>query len=257
MVTQSSPSIESLLVRMGRRCLRAGVRRLANWASIGREYHIPSLSWRLGRLLIASSKDHAFLDRGWIAASDASDPRTTSCAAGPAAAFSQPALLGLSVDEPLSPLLHAPANPGRRIRAECGLTATALRQPLAPYLRPEMTVLDFGCGPGFLAKAVSACVSRVIATDVSRGVIACAQQINAADNLRYVVNGLSDLENVDTSSIDFVYSFAVFQHLTKDQSLAFFQEFARVLKPGTTGLCHVILKEPHELHCVIRTPATG
>ena len=66
MVTQSSPSIESLLVRVGRRCLRAGVRRLANWASIGREYHIPSLSWRLGRLLIASSKDHAFLDRGWI-----------------------------------------------------------------------------------------------------------------------------------------------------------------------------------------------
>ncbi len=128
---------------------------------------------------------------------------------------------------------------------------------LRPYLRPEMTVLDFGCGPGFLAKAVSACVSRVIATDVSRGVIACAQQINAADNLRYVVNGLSDLENVDTSSIDFVYSFAVFQHLTKDQSLAFFQSSPACSSRGPRASATSSSRNPMKLRRVIRTPATG
>ena len=256
MVTQSSPSIESLLVPSGRRCLRAGVRRLANWASIGREYHIPSLSWRLGRLLIASSKDHAFLDRGWISPVMRLTPERLR-ARWPCGCFLSARITGSISGRTAIPLIARaskswpPNTSGMRPHGNSSATTSC-----GPYLRPEMTVLDFGCGPGFLAKAV-ACVSRVIATDVSRGVIACAQQINAADNLRYVVNGLSDLENVDTSSINFVYSFAVFQHLTKDQSLAFFQEFARVLKPGTTGLCHVILKEPHGATRVIRTPATG
>lgn len=43
-----------------------------------------------------------------------------------------------------------------------------------------------------------------------------------------------------------VYSFAVFQHLRKKQTLAFFKEFARVLKPAGLGVCHTILREPDE-----------
>jgi cyclopropane fatty-acyl-phospholipid synthase-like methyltransferase len=86
----------------------------------------------------------------------------------------------------------------------------------------------------------------VVASDVSRGVIACAEQINGADNIRYVANGLSDLANIADSSLDLLYSFAVFQHLTKEQSVAFFREFARILAPGGSGVCHAILKESGE-----------
>ncbi len=257
MVTESSSSLESVLVRTGRKCLRAGARRLANWASIGTEYHLPSLPWRLGRLLIASSKDHAFLDRGWIPPLMRLTPRRLRA---PLALR----LLSLSPHYWVYQWTNRyPARCTRRqiLAAEYERNAASRRQIcdrlLRPLLRPEMTVLDFGCGPGFLAKAVSEHVSRVIATDVSRGVIACARQINAADNLRYVVNGLSSLQNVDASSIDFVYSFAVFQHLTKEQSMAFFREFVRVLKPGATGLCHIILKEPHELRLFDPARATG
>src|SRR4030042_6477172 len=106
-----------------------------------------------------------------------------------------------------------------------------------------MTALEFGCGAGFLARQASEHVRKVFATGVSRGVIACAGHLNAAPNVSYVRNGLSDLHAIADASIDLVYSFAVFQHLRKKQTLAFFKEFARVLKPGGLGVCHTILRD--------------
>ena len=106
-----------------------------------------------------------------------------------------------------------------------------------------MSVLDFGCGPGFLAKAVSAHVKHVLATDVSRGVIGCAKILNPADNLNYVRNQVAGLQNIPDKSMDLVDSFAVFQHLLKAQTALFFKEFARILKPGGLGLCHTVLDD--------------
>jgi 2-polyprenyl-3-methyl-5-hydroxy-6-metoxy-1,4-benzoquinol methylase len=196
------------------------------------------------RLLVASSKDHAFLDRAWISWLFRFTPRR----------LRRPLALRLLS---LSPHYwvyqwtnyYAAGLPrGEILRREYERNSASRKEIcdklLSWFLRPEMTVLDFGCGPGFLARWVSPLVAQVIATDVSRGVLACAGQINPADNLRYVRNGLSDLAGVGDCSVDFVYSFAVFQHLLKGHSLAFLREFARVLKPGGTGAIHSILKEP-------------
>jgi 2-polyprenyl-3-methyl-5-hydroxy-6-metoxy-1,4-benzoquinol methylase len=220
--------------------------RLRRWARKTRfaGHHPPTLGWRLMRLLVASSKDHAFLDRAWISRLFRFTPRR----------LRRPLALRLLS---LSPHYwvyqwtnYYPAGlpRGEILRREYERNSASRKELcdklLARFLRPQMTVLDFGCGPGFLARWVSPLVAQVIATDVSRGVLACARQINPADNLRYVRNGLSDLAEVGNCSVDFVYSFAVFQHLLKGQSLAFLREFARVLKPGGTGAIHSILKEP-------------
>jgi cyclopropane fatty-acyl-phospholipid synthase-like methyltransferase len=144
-----------------------------------------------------------------------------------------------------------PADFGRGaiLRREFDRNASSRREIcesiLRRFLRPEMTVLDFGCGPGFLAREVSRHVTQVVASDVSHGVTACARMLNPAPNLRYVTNRPTDLAAVDDRSIDLVYSFAVFQHLLREQTVVFFREFARVLKPGGSGLFHIILKDPH------------
>jgi len=208
------------------------------------DHHPQTLGWRLMRLLIASSKDHAFLDRSWTAWLFRVTPRR----------LRRPLALRLLSLSPhywiyqWTDYYPAELSRGEILRREFERNSASRKEIcdklLARYLRPEMTALDFGCGPGFLARWVSPLVAQVIATDVSRGVLACARQINPADNLRYVHNGLSDLAHVAGSSVDFVYSFAVFQHLLKEQSFAFLREFARVLKPGGTGAIHSILKEP-------------
>jgi SAM-dependent methyltransferase len=255
MFDNTAPKDEFVMRRLARRCIRLSPRLSAVCGLTVPEHHAPSLLWKLGRLLIASSKDHAFLDRAWISGMLRVTPKRLRA----------PLAMRLLS---LSPHYWVYQWTGRYpvactreqvLRAEYLRNAASRKEIcdklLRRFLRPEMTVLDFGCGPGFLAKEVSAHVAHVVACDVSRGVIACAKQINGADNLRYVANGLTDLEGVPTESVDLAYSFAVFQHLTKAQSLAFFREFARVLKPGATGACHTILKESGELRAA--DPSAG
>lgn len=66
--------------------------------------------------------------------------------------------------------------------------------------------------------------------------IACARQLNPGSNVSYVRNGLSDLDAIPDAAVDLVYSFAVFQHLRKKQTLAFFREFVRLEAGGNGGL---------------------
>ncbi|MEX5631819.1 class I SAM-dependent methyltransferase [Parafrankia sp. FMc2] len=60
-----------------------------------------------------------------------------------------------------------------------------VRDVLEPYLAPEQDLLDVGCGPGYLARAVAGRVWSVEAVDVSRGVLACARVLNHAVNIDY------------------------------------------------------------------------
>jgi ubiquinone/menaquinone biosynthesis C-methylase UbiE len=255
MSVQAESKVESLASRVRRKCLSLAYRVSGRHAASIWGNHAPTPLWKLGRLAIASSKDHAFLDRAWISGLLRVTPRKLRAPL---------ALRLLSLSPHYWVYQWGSFYPVTRTRRQI-LEAEYLRNAasrkeiceklLRRFLRPEMTVLDFGCGPGFLAKEVSAHVSRVIASDVSRGVIACAKQINAADNLQYVANGLSSLAGIADASIDCAYSFAVFQHLTKQQSWAFFREFARVLKPGGIGVCHTILKEPGDPRAI--DPSVG
>ncbi len=212
-------------------------------AGARRQTHKPSRTWRLLRLLIASSKDHAFLDRPWV------PWLFRVCPPGRRRGL---ALYLLSLSPHYWIYQWTTKYPAHVLRAEVlereyRRNAESRRQLcellLKQFLRPEMTALDFGCGPGFLASAASEHVAHLMASDVSRGVIACARELNPAPRLTYVTNGISDLRNLANASIDLVYSFAVFQHLRKTQTQAFLNEFARVLKPGGQGICHTILKD--------------
>jgi cyclopropane fatty-acyl-phospholipid synthase-like methyltransferase len=86
---------------------------------------------------------------------------------------------------------------------------------LQQELRPDQTVLDYGCGPGFLARIVAPHVNKLYAADISAGAIACARILNCEPNISY-------LESIDLGSaiadgsVDLIYSFAVFQHLTDE-----------------------------------------
>lgn len=198
------------------------------------------------RLLIASSKNHAFLDRTWI---------SRLFSATPSSWHVPLALRLLSLSPHYWVYQWTNRYPRKMSRqkvlvAEYERNAESRREICTKILKPLLTrqkvVLDFGCGPGFLAKAASVHVDRLIATDISRGVIACAKCLNAAPNLTYLVNESDRLCGIDDGTIDMVYSFAVLQHLLKEQAKVFLSEFLRVLRPGGEIVCHMILKEPGE-----------
>jgi ubiquinone/menaquinone biosynthesis C-methylase UbiE len=112
---------------------------------------------------------------------------------------------------------------------------------VASRVRPDFVCLDFGCGPGFLAAAVAPKVTKVVACDISGGVISCARIVNPAPNIDYRKIGKGGRIPAEDASVDLIYTFAVIQHVTDDVLRSILAEFQRVLKPGALVVCHITL----------------
>lgn len=117
------------------------------------------------------------------------------------------------------------------------------REILQGFLKNDDVVLDYGCGPGFLARAVAPNVQQVYGLDISRGALECAKILNGAENINYVCALNGEKEQVKAASLDAIYSFAVIQHVSDEilkEILAFcFQK----LKSGGRLVLQVQLEE--------------
>jgi len=123
-----------------------------------------------------------------------------------------------------------------------------------PALLPELTrlrersaALEIGCGPGRLLKPMSTHFAEVHGVDVSDEMIELARE-----RLRGVPNAFphhgsgSDLAMFAASSFDFVYSYAVFQHIpSRDVVFNYLREARRVLKTGGVLRCQINGLPPH------------
>ncbi|HVW87760.1 MAG TPA: class I SAM-dependent methyltransferase, partial [Bryobacteraceae bacterium] len=94
--------------------------------------------------------------------------------------------------------------------------------------------LEIGCGPGRLMRPMSRHFGEIHGIDVSDEMIA-----RAREKLRGVPHAVahhasgSDLTLFPDSYFDFVYSYAVFQHIpSADVVFSYLRETVRVLKPG-------------------------
>jgi ubiquinone/menaquinone biosynthesis C-methylase UbiE len=145
-----------------------------------------------------------------------------------------------------------------------------VEQVLKPYLRPDMTVGDLGSGPGWMSFRVAPYVRHVHAFDNSPGVLAIARRLHHAENLTYHLTDGASLPTLPDGSLDLFYSFACVQHLEDHLLHAYLAEFFRVMRPGATALCHVMVGESQvrpdpttafekfksrfQLYCVYRRP---
>jgi ubiquinone/menaquinone biosynthesis C-methylase UbiE len=110
--------------------------------------------------------------------------------------------------------------------------AELLRVPKAR--RGMGTALEIGCGPGRLMRPMSRHFSEIHGVDVSDEMIALARQRLA--DIPHAIPHLNDgasLREFEDQSFDFVYSYAVFQHIPdREVIMAYLREIHRVLKTG-------------------------
>jgi SAM-dependent methyltransferase len=106
---------------------------------------------------------------------------------------------------------------------------------IAPHLTSCSRVIDYGCGPGYLAAAVARRVGHVDAIDISRGALACARVLNGLPNITY----RTPEEFCDSGdAVDVAYSFAVTQHLRTDVLVSVLTLLAGAMRPGGVLLLH-------------------
>jgi SAM-dependent methyltransferase len=131
------------------------------------------------------------------------------------------------------------------IGATCGRLYEHLVSELQEYPIPELrlppgegrTFLEIGCNWGRWCVAATRLGYAATGIDPSVKGVQAARRV--ADELgveaQYVVGDARHLPFADASA-DVVFSYSVFQHFSKRDSLLAFEEIARVLKPGGESL---------------------
>ncbi|CAN5706055.1 hypothetical protein BH24ACI3_BH24ACI3_06090 [soil metagenome] len=171
--------------------------------------HASASKKRLWALRILALSPHYFLDR--------KDPKYA----------------GLSNDEYLEATFASLTESRERI----------YQKILKPYLGPNDVVIDYGAGPGFLARATAPHVNKIYAVDISKGAVACAKIVNPHESIEYLVADQDGLDTIPDGQIDAVYSFAVIQHLTDQTFVHVLDTCRQKLKPNGRLILHIQLTD--------------
>jgi SAM-dependent methyltransferase len=112
---------------------------------------------------------------------------------------------------------------------------------LPPSTIDARSALEIGCGPGRLMRAMSRHFGEIHGVDISDEMIRLASdQLKDIPHAHVHVTSDSSLSMFPDRSIDFVYSYTVFQHIPdREIVLNYLREGGRVLKPGGILRCQL------------------
>ncbi|MCW5977334.1 MAG: methyltransferase domain-containing protein [Bryobacteraceae bacterium] len=119
--------------------------------------------------------------------------------------------------------------------SEMATSLIAELRRLPPGIGPRARrALEIGCGPGRLMRPLSRHVGEIHGVDVSDEMIRLARErLRDLPHAHVHHAPGSDLAAFADESFDFVYSYAVFQHIpSREVVLRYLRESRRVLKPG-------------------------
>jgi SAM-dependent methyltransferase len=98
---------------------------------------------------------------------------------------------------------------------------------------PRGHAVDFGCGIGRLTQALGRRFEHVTGIDISETMVAIARRVNAVPGrVAYVHNLRDDLSCLPDACADAVISHITLQHMKRQQSERYLQEFFRVSRRG-------------------------
>ncbi len=109
------------------------------------------------------------------------------------------------------------------------------------FVRRDVCV-DFGCGVGRLSHAFKEHFDHVIGVDVSQRMIAQARRRHI--DIQFLCNQRANLAIMDSSSVDFIYSNIVLQHLDNRMKRIYIREFGRILRPEGWAVFQFPSKSP-------------
>jgi ubiquinone/menaquinone biosynthesis C-methylase UbiE len=114
-------------------------------------------------------------------------------------------------------------------------------------VRGRDAALEIGCGPGRLMRPLAQYFTEIHGVDVSDEMIKLAKErLRNTPNAHPQVTSGSDLSQFPDDKFDFVYSFAVFQHIpSREVIFNYLREARRVLKPGGLLRCQMNGLPPH------------
>ncbi len=109
----------------------------------------------------------------------------------------------------------------------------------------NLVALEIGCGGGRVSEFIARDFRGLLALDVSREMLRIARNRVRADNVVWLCNDGVSLKGIGDNSVDFIFSFGVFQHIPDAATIVdYVEEAGRVLKPGGWFVFQV-MNHPH------------
>ena len=113
-------------------------------------------------------------------------------------------------------------------------TAVDSARFLLTYLKPEMNLLDCGCGPGGISISLAEILNKgnLIGIDIEQSQIEIAEKIALEKNVKNIQFKLADIFHLPfaDNSFDVVFTHATLYHL--NSPVKALKEMLRVIKPG-------------------------
>lgn len=110
---------------------------------------------------------------------------------------------------------------------------------ILPYVTADTSVLEIAPGHGRWSEIIARHSRALTLVDLSPSCIDyCKQRLAAYDHIAYLTTDGKSLAGVDDHSIDFLWSFDSFVHMSPDVIGAYLVEAARILRPGGKAVLH-------------------
>lgn len=126
---------------------------------------------------------------------------------------------------------NATSHPVALLRAE-----NRLRNPwIISHLKPHSSVIDLGCGAGFLTNTLAQKGHTVTGVDISKGSLEQAALSDVTQSVTYLEADVTHVP-LPSHSFDTVCAMDLLEHVTNPRAVV--QEAARLLKPGGLFFFH-------------------
>ena len=114
-----------------------------------------------------------------------------------------------------------------------------LNDILFNYVGLQKDILEVGPGGGRWTEILQKRARHLTLVDLSdRCIEVCKQRFCDCENMTFVVNHGMDLPGIADGTIDVIWAFDVFVHITPADTVAYMEEFARVLRSGGRVIIH-------------------
>src|SRR4051794_25249727 len=111
----------------------------------------------------------------------------------------------------------------------------------APYLGPEVDVLEIGCGGGKFSAHLRKRTRSLICADISADMLARTKaHVGEGSDVSYLQLDGRDFKGVPDASMDFIYSYDVLLHLQPQNVFSYLLDARRILRPGGVIMIHAI-----------------
>jgi SAM-dependent methyltransferase len=114
-----------------------------------------------------------------------------------------------------------------------------IKEVMHVYIKPQSVILEIGPGGGRWSVELVKLANQLILVDLTAEAIHASQKkLSSYSQCAFYQNDGRSLSMLGDSSVDYVWSFDVFVHISPGDTADYISEISRVLKPGGIAVIH-------------------